>query len=88
MRMLDLLLKKRSGLEMTRAELEFISAGAADGWRVSLAVETTLDEVVDVRVTSGAGALATCLAETVWQLQLDRHTFDASHDDFAIELGQ
>ncbi|HNW43552.1 MAG TPA: thymidine phosphorylase [Elusimicrobiales bacterium] len=31
MRMLDLLLKKRSGLEMTAAELEFISAGAADG---------------------------------------------------------
>lgn len=31
MRMLDLLLKKRSGLEMTSAELEFISAGAADG---------------------------------------------------------
>ncbi|OGR62389.1 MAG: thymidine phosphorylase [Elusimicrobia bacterium GWB2_63_22] len=31
MRMLDLLLKKRSGLEMTPAELEFISMGAADG---------------------------------------------------------
>ena len=29
--MLDLLLKKRSGLELTGAELEFISAGAADG---------------------------------------------------------
>ncbi len=31
MRMLDLLLKKRSGLEMTPAELEFIAMGAADG---------------------------------------------------------
>ncbi|OGR69044.1 MAG: thymidine phosphorylase [Elusimicrobia bacterium GWC2_61_19] len=31
MRMLDLLLKKRSGLEMTPAELEFIALGAADG---------------------------------------------------------
>lgn len=31
MRMLDLLLKKRSGQEMTKAELEFISAGAASG---------------------------------------------------------
>jgi len=31
MKMLDLLLKKRSGLEMTPAELEFISMGAADG---------------------------------------------------------
>lgn len=31
MRMLDLLLKKRSGLELTPAELEFISTGAADG---------------------------------------------------------
>ncbi|MBI5744391.1 MAG: thymidine phosphorylase [Elusimicrobia bacterium] len=31
MRMLDLLLKKRSGLAMTPAELEFISMGAADG---------------------------------------------------------
>jgi pyrimidine-nucleoside phosphorylase len=29
--MLDLLLKKRSGLEMTPAELEFIAMGAADG---------------------------------------------------------
>jgi len=31
MRMLDLLLKKRSSLEMTPAELEFIAMGAADG---------------------------------------------------------
>ncbi len=31
MRMLDLLLKKRSGLELTAPELEFISMGAADG---------------------------------------------------------
>jgi len=31
MRMLDLLLRKRSGLEMTQEELEFVSAGAADG---------------------------------------------------------
>ncbi|HAT72157.1 MAG TPA: thymidine phosphorylase [Elusimicrobia bacterium] len=31
MRMLDLLLKKRSGLEMAPAELEFIAMGAADG---------------------------------------------------------
>ena len=31
MKMLDLLLKKRSGLELSPAELEFISMGAADG---------------------------------------------------------
>jgi len=31
MKMMDLLLKKRSGLEMTPGELEFISMGAADG---------------------------------------------------------
>ncbi|HBA60756.1 MAG TPA: thymidine phosphorylase [Elusimicrobia bacterium] len=31
MKMLDLLLKKRSGLELTKAEIEFIALGAADG---------------------------------------------------------
>lgn len=41
-------------------------------WKVTLDVETTKDEIVDVRSTT-AGALADCLVETAWATRLDDH---------------
>jgi hypothetical protein len=52
----------------------------AAGWTVTLVVETTKQEVVDVTPVT-TGALAACLVETVWALKLpagfvrDRETF-------------
>ena len=54
------------------------------GWAVTLEVETTLDEVVDVVTTEGAKLpVATCLAEVVWAVRLTAD-FDDLHEDFTL----
>jgi hypothetical protein len=55
------------------------------GWNVQLAVETTRDEIVDVRIKSGPAALASCLAETTWTIRLDGR-FDLERETFNVEL--
>jgi hypothetical protein len=50
-------------------------------WRVMLVVETTLDEVVDVTIGEGQGALAECLVEAAWAVRLDAR-FDRERDAF------
>ena len=58
---------------------------AAD-WKVTLAVETTKDEIVDVQVVAGAAQpIAACLVETVWALRLDGQ-FDLLRENFIVEL--
>jgi subtilisin-like proprotein convertase family protein len=57
----------------------------APGWKVQLEVETTRDEIVDVTIKSGPGALASCLAETTWALRLDRR-FNLEREHFTVEL--
>lgn len=57
----------------------------AGAWQVRLAIETTLDEVVEV-VPAAPSAMANCLAETVWQLRLDRTTFSLDHEAFTVVL--
>ncbi|MEO8706308.1 MAG: VIT domain-containing protein [Kofleriaceae bacterium] len=57
----------------------------AAGWGVKLAVDTTLDEVVDVRILDGSGAFATCLVEAAWAVRLDAR-FDLPHESFVVDL--
>ena len=69
----------------TRPDLRAMIADAAracarthsppPGWKATLDVETTLDEVVDVGVGAGSdAAMATCLGEAAWAPRLD-HRF-------------
>lgn len=56
------------------------------GWAVTLEVETTLDEVVDVVTSEGAKLpVATCLAEVVWAVRLTSD-FDDLHEDFTLSF--
>jgi subtilisin-like proprotein convertase family protein len=75
-------------------DLRALLAGAASacalqhspptGWSVTLDVETTLTEIVDVIVQSGSdGAMGACLAEAAWRLQLDGR-FHEPHADHLI----
>ena len=57
----------------------------AAGWKVQLTVETTRDEIVDVAVTGGAGALATCLLEATWNVRLDKR-WDLERESFVVDL--
>nr|HEX4314599.1 proprotein convertase P-domain-containing protein [Kofleriaceae bacterium] len=50
---------------------------------VSLEVETTRDEVVDVRNTGAASPRAACLVEAVWQTRLDSR-FYLNHETFDV----
>lgn len=56
-------------------------------WQVTLAVETTRDEIVDVRVEQGGNQpIAACLVEAVWAVRLDG-TFDRPRQRFVVQLG-
>lgn len=54
-------------------------------WTVTLNVETTKDEVVDVEIEKPS-AMATCLAEIVWALRLDKDRFLELHFGYKVEL--
>ena len=54
-------------------------------WSITLELETTRMEVVDVQ-TKTPGAMAKCLAEVAWKLVLDRDRFFTDHDSYTIEL--
>ncbi len=54
-------------------------------WEVELSVETTKDEVADVEIAQPS-AMATCLAEVVWALRLDRRQFDLDRESFQFGL--
>jgi hypothetical protein len=53
------------------------------GWWVTLTAETTKDEVVDVALTSGGGAMASCLIEAVWAVRLTKD-FALDHEQFEL----
>jgi subtilisin-like proprotein convertase family protein len=57
-----------------------------DGWQVTLDVETTKDEIVDV---SGGDrdAMTACLVEVAWRVRLDPATFQEPRDRFHVVLG-
>jgi subtilisin-like proprotein convertase family protein len=57
----------------------------AAGWRVTLDVETTRDEIVDVAIAGRDDAFARCLVEAVWAVHLG-NGFDRDHDRVAVEL--
>jgi subtilisin-like proprotein convertase family protein len=54
-------------------------------WNVMLSVETTRDEVTDVALDKPS-PMATCLAEFVWALRLDKQTFVLDREQFQVEL--
>jgi subtilisin-like proprotein convertase family protein len=54
----------------------------APGWSVTLAVETTKREVVDVAIKGTPSPMASCLVEEVWALTLDPSVFDLDREDF------
>ena len=54
-------------------------------WTITLELETTMAEVVDVRPQT-PGRLATCLAEAAWKLRLDAGRFDDPHHTYTIQL--
>lgn len=55
------------------------------GWSVKLEVETTRDEIVDVRVRNGFGAMADCLVEATWGVRLDAR-FVRERDTLVVDL--
>lgn len=56
-------------------------------WKVTLAVETTRDEIVDVQVAQGGNQpIAACLVEAVWALRLNS-SFDRPRQHFEVHLG-
>lgn len=54
-------------------------------WSVTITMETTRREVVDVS-TSTPGGMARCVLETVWAAQLDPGRFDDEHGSFTFTL--
>lgn len=54
-------------------------------WSVTLNVETSYDEVLDVGIPAPS-AMATCLAETTWMLRLDRAQFYEPTNAYTVEL--
>jgi len=54
-------------------------------WEVRLDVETTRDEVVDVSIGQPS-PMATCLAEIIWALRLDKQLFYLEREDFGVVL--
>jgi subtilisin-like proprotein convertase family protein len=59
----------------------------AAGWTVTLAMESTYDEVVDVYVKAGDKLpIAACLVEAVWALRLPAATYNMSRERFTLEL--
>lgn len=59
--------------------------GPVDPWSVRLDVETTRDEIVDVKLVSGTGPLASCITEAVWATRLDP-AFSAELDTHTVEF--
>jgi len=57
----------------------------APGWSVTLAVETTFDEIVDVDIKSGGSQLANCLVEATWAVRLTS-VYDQERENFVVEL--
>jgi Mg-chelatase subunit ChlD len=57
----------------------------APGWQVSLRVETTIDEVVDVKGRGAGGPMQRCVREAVWKLRLPP-TFTRPRDTFNVKL--
>jgi subtilisin-like proprotein convertase family protein len=58
----------------------------ADGWRVTLDVETTKDEIVDV-LARETDAMMACLVETTWSVRLDPAMFQEPRERFHVALG-
>jgi hypothetical protein len=56
----------------------------ATGWTVTIDVETTKDEVVDVATTSKL-PIAPCLVEAVWAVRLDAQ-WDLEREEFTLEF--
>jgi subtilisin-like proprotein convertase family protein len=54
-------------------------------WTISLSLETTRMEIVDVTANT-PGSMARCLAETAWKVKLDRDRFTDLHETYTFEL--
>ncbi|MFN0253659.1 MAG: proprotein convertase P-domain-containing protein [Kofleriaceae bacterium] len=55
-------------------------------WSVTLDIETTVHEIVDVVTATTKDAMATCLVENTWSLALDRAQFPFAREQFRVEL--
>jgi hypothetical protein len=56
---------------------------ATDRREVTLAIDTTRDEIVDVAVVGAADPAASCVAGATWRVRLDNR-FDRAHERFAV----
>ncbi|HSD88001.1 MAG TPA: proprotein convertase P-domain-containing protein, partial [Kofleriaceae bacterium] len=56
-----------------------------ESWSVTLNVETSYDEVLDVSLPTPS-PMASCLAETTWALRLDRAEFYQQTNAYTVEL--
>ena len=60
----------------------------AAGWKVTLAMESTYDEVVDVYPTAGDKLpITACLVEAVWALRLPRASYNVAREAFTLDFG-
>lgn len=58
----------------------------AGPWSVTLDIETTLHEIVDVSAASPKDPMTTCLTENVWSLSLEPSAFPLPRESFHVEL--
>jgi hypothetical protein len=85
------------GLNITRPDLRaLVEPGVArciaahpttGAWSVSLAVETTRDEIVDVALARGSGPLADCIVEAAWAVRLPSEYVSFTRDHFQLAFG-
>lgn len=68
---------------MLGAMIDAHACFATDRREVTLAVDTTRDEIVDVAVVGAADPTARCVAEAAWRVRLD-HRFDRPHERFTV----
>jgi hypothetical protein len=68
---------------MLGAMLDAHACFATDRREVTLAIDTTRDEIVDVAIVGAADPAARCVAEATWRVRLDNR-FDRAHERFTI----
>jgi len=79
------IIKRPDLAAMLGAMIDAHACFATDKREVTLAIDTTHDEIVDVAVVGAADPAARCVAEATWRVRLDNR-FDRAHERFTIAV--
>jgi hypothetical protein len=77
------IIKRPDLAAMLGAMIDAHACFATDKREVTIAIDTTRDEIVDVVVVGAADPAARCVAEATWRVRLDNR-FDRAHERFTI----